>query len=79
MEGAALNKDLQVEASYRQIIRLALPISFAILIPQINYVTNNIFLGHYTQQDLAEFEGHYEYRDGETLFMVVHAGRLVND
>lgn len=53
MEGAALNKDLQVEASYRQIIRLALPISFAILIPQINYVTNNIFLGHYTQQDLA--------------------------
>src|SRR5687768_7436771 len=53
MEGAALNKDLQVEASYRQIIRLALPISFAILIPQINYVTNNIFLGHYSQQDLA--------------------------
>jgi multidrug resistance protein, MATE family len=53
MEGAALNKDLQVEASYRQIIRLALPISFAILIPQINYVTNNIFLGHYAQQDLA--------------------------
>lgn len=53
MEGAGLNKDLQVEASYRQIIRLALPISFAILIPQINYVTNNIFLGHYSQQDLA--------------------------
>ena len=53
MEGAALNKDLQVEASYSQIIRLALPISFAILIPQINYITNNIFLGHYTQQALA--------------------------
>lgn len=53
MEGAGLNKDLQVEASYRQIIRLALPISFAILIPQINYITNNIFLGHYSQQDLA--------------------------
>jgi multidrug resistance protein, MATE family len=53
MEGAGLNKDLQVEASYSQIIRLALPISFAILIPQLNYVTNNIFLGHYTQQDLA--------------------------
>jgi CubicO group peptidase (beta-lactamase class C family) len=29
------------------------------------------------QRDLTEFEGHYEYRDGETLFMLVHAGRLV--
>jgi CubicO group peptidase (beta-lactamase class C family) len=29
------------------------------------------------QRDLTEFEGHYEYRDGETLFIVVHAGRLV--
>ena len=29
------------------------------------------------QGDLAEFEGHYAYRDGETLFMVVHGGRLV--
>lgn len=53
MAGVALNKDLQVEASYRQIMRLALPISFAILIPQVNYITNNIFLGHYTQQAMA--------------------------
>ena len=44
---------LQVEASYRQIIKLALPISFAMLIPQINFVTTNIFLGHYNQQSLA--------------------------
>ena len=29
------------------------------------------------QRDLTEFEGHYEYRDGQTLFMVVHAGQLV--
>ena len=29
------------------------------------------------QQDLAEFEGHYEYRDGETLFIVAHGERLV--
>src|SRR5918994_3998056 len=29
------------------------------------------------QRDLAEFEGHYEYRDGETLFMVAHGERLV--
>ncbi len=44
---------LQVEASYRQIIKLALPISFAMLIPQINFITTNIFLGHYNQQSLA--------------------------
>lgn len=39
---------LQVETSYRQIIRIALPISLAIFIPQLNFVINNIFLGHYT-------------------------------
>jgi MATE family multidrug resistance protein len=53
MEAVTSDKDLQVEASYKQIIRSALPISFAILIPQINYVTNNIFLGHYSQQAMA--------------------------
>lgn len=46
-------KELQVELSYRQILRMAGPISFAILIPQLNYVTNNIFLGHYSNQALA--------------------------
>jgi putative MATE family efflux protein len=45
--------DLQVEISYRQIIKLALPISFAMLIPQFNFITTNIFLGHYNQQSLA--------------------------
>lgn len=44
---------LQVEVSYRQIVRLALPISFAMLIPQFNFITTNIFLGHYSQQSLA--------------------------
>jgi len=44
---------LQVETSYRQIIKLALPISFAVLIPQFNFITTNIFLGHYNQQSLA--------------------------
>ena len=44
---------LQVEISYKQIIKLALPISFAILIPQFNFITTNIFLGHYNQQSLA--------------------------
>jgi multidrug resistance protein, MATE family len=53
MEPAAIDKDLRVEASYKQILRSALPISFAILIPQINYVINNIFLGHYEPQAMA--------------------------
>src|SRR5213075_3377506 len=44
---------LQVETSYRQIIKLALPISFAILIPNINFITTNIFLGHFNQESLA--------------------------
>src|SRR5215467_10327847 len=44
---------LQVETSYRQIIKLALPISFSVLIPQFNFITTNIFLGHYNQQSLA--------------------------
>jgi CubicO group peptidase (beta-lactamase class C family) len=28
-------------------------------------------------RDLTEFEGHYEYRDGETLYVVAHGERLV--
>ncbi|MER3499294.1 MAG: hypothetical protein C4308_12025 [Chitinophagaceae bacterium] len=44
---------LQFETTNRQIIRMAMPISFAILIPQFNFITTNIFLGHYSQQSLA--------------------------
>jgi Na+-driven multidrug efflux pump len=47
------NNNLQVETSYRQILKIAMPISLAILVPQINFITNNIFLGHYTQHALA--------------------------
>lgn len=49
----ATTYSLQVETTYRQIIKLALPISFAMLIPQFNFITTNIFLGHYNQQSLA--------------------------
>src|SRR5690348_4747077 len=45
--------NLQVDTTYRQIIKLALPISFAIFIPQLNFITTNIFLGHYNQESLA--------------------------
>ncbi len=44
---------LQVEISNRQIMRLALPISLAVLVPQINFITNTIFLGHLNEEALA--------------------------
>ena len=43
----------QVIISNRQILHIALPISFAILVPQINFITNTIFLGHYGEKFLA--------------------------
>jgi len=53
MSTLSTNTGLQVELSTRQIIKMAAPISFAILIPQLNFVTNNIFLGHFSDQALA--------------------------
>jgi putative MATE family efflux protein len=47
------NTAFRVELTNRQILTMAAPISLAILIPQINFVTNNIFLGHYSKQALA--------------------------
>src|SRR3982750_1689731 len=44
---------LQVETSYRQILKLALPISLALFVPQINFIVNNIFLGHLSEEALA--------------------------
>jgi MATE family multidrug resistance protein len=43
----------QVTISNKQILRMMLPISFAILVPQINFITNNIFLGHLSEKSLA--------------------------
>ena len=45
--------DLRVSIEYRQILKIALPISAAIVVPQINFITNNIFLGRLSQQALA--------------------------
>lgn len=53
MANPAPNIDLQVAVSNRQILKIALPISLAILVPQINFITNNVFLGHYSQKALA--------------------------
>jgi putative MATE family efflux protein len=49
----AARMKLQVEISNRQILRIALPVALSILVPNINFVTNNIFLGHLSQQALA--------------------------
>jgi MATE family multidrug resistance protein len=56
--------DIQVENSYRNILKLAMPISIAILIPQVNMLTNTVFLGYYkpegviaTTQDLLAASG----------------------
>lgn len=44
---------LQLDIKYSQILKIALPISFAILVPQFNFITNNIFLGHFDTTSLA--------------------------
>jgi multidrug resistance protein, MATE family len=53
MTATSSNTNLQVDISNRQILKIALPISLAILVPQFNFITNNIFLGHYSQHALA--------------------------
>jgi MATE family multidrug resistance protein len=40
-----MNPSLQVELSYKQIFKIALPISLALLVPNLNFIINNIFLG----------------------------------
>jgi len=45
--------DLKVKVSYRQILSIALPITLAILIPQINMLTNAIFLGDLSTEALG--------------------------
>lgn len=49
----APNNDLQVEISNRQILMMALPISLAMLVPQLNFVTNNIFLSGLGETELG--------------------------
>jgi putative MATE family efflux protein len=46
-------ESLRVGISYRQIWRIALPIALALLVPQLNLIINNIFLGHHSEGSLA--------------------------
>lgn len=45
--------ELKIQTGYRQILGMALPISLAMLVPQINFITNNIFLGGLGEKELA--------------------------
>ena len=53
MDAAATIKDLKVQVTNKQVLSIALPISFAILIPQINMLTNSIFLGNLSTEALG--------------------------
>jgi multidrug resistance protein, MATE family len=45
--------ELRLKTGYRQIMGMALPISLALLVPQINFITNNIFLSRLGERELA--------------------------
>ena len=47
------NNNLKVHISNRQILSIALPITFALIVPQINFITNNIFLGRLGEKELG--------------------------
>ncbi len=53
MESEAVIKDLKVKVTNRQILSISLPITVAILIPQINMLTNSIFLGNLSKEALG--------------------------
>ena len=53
MEAALPHNDLKVEVNKRQILSIALPITLAVLIPQLNMLINSIFLGRLSQEALG--------------------------
>src|SRR5436190_4734989 len=53
MKSQVANIDLRVHITNRQILKIALPVAASILVPQINFITNNIFLGGLGEQPLA--------------------------
>src|SRR5438128_11191330 len=48
-----MTNSLQVGTGYRQILKIALPISLALLVPQLNLIINSVFLGHLSEEALA--------------------------
>ena len=46
-------KDYRLDISNKRILSFVLPISLAIIVPQLNFITNNIFLGRLGEQTLS--------------------------
>lgn len=53
MESKHVINDLRVKVNNRQILSIALPITLAIFIPQLNLLINSIFLGHLSDKALG--------------------------
>ncbi len=53
MEATLPIKDLKVHVNNKQILSIALPITLAIIIPQINMLTNSMFLGNLSTEALG--------------------------
>lgn len=53
MTKISAHNDLQVVTSNRQILKIALPICLALLVPQLNFITNNIFISRLGETELA--------------------------
>lgn len=53
MASTTIIKDLKVQVTNKQILSIALPITLSILIPQINMLTNSIFLGNLSTEALG--------------------------
>ena len=53
MSGIQSNPSLQITVSSKQILAISLPIALAIMVPQVNFVINNIFLGALSSEALA--------------------------
>jgi multidrug resistance protein, MATE family len=53
MESGATLNDLKIDVTNKQILSIALPITIAILIPQLNMLINSIFLGHVGGKELG--------------------------
>lgn len=53
MSHSASTPSLQVNISSKQILAISLPIALAIMVPQVNFVINNVFLGALSKKALA--------------------------
>lgn len=53
MSTGGLRMNLQVRTNNKQILAIALPIAASIVVPQINFIINNIFLSGLGQQELG--------------------------